>query len=124
MTITAKFIDPQNSAIEIMEEGTKRFAPAQGSDRDYLDTSGVQIAAYVEPNSRTVTYAAFTERFTVAEFANVRTAVLADAEAMSWALDAAADNQISLDSQRTSDFLDKLVTAAIISAARKNELLA
>lgn len=76
------------------------------------------------PPKRVLTYVEFRDRFTAAEMAAVRAAVLQDGEALDWALEAAADNTINLDSGTTNAFLDKMVDAEILTAERKAALLA
>lgn len=97
-------------------------------DQEQTDVLNVPAGTAVRnvpgaPPVTVLTYAAFRARFTDSEMASVRAAVLADAEALDWALDAAADNSIDLTSNRTSAFLNKIVTAGIVDSERKTEIL-
>lgn len=93
------------------------------SETEAIADDDAALAAYRAAEPVVVSYAEFRARFTAAELAGVRVAVLADAEAMDWALDAAADNSVNLRSRTTSDFLDKMIAAGIIDAGRKAEIV-
>lgn len=86
---------------------------------------GQDFSAPISASRRIITYAEFRRRFTDDEFALVRAAVMLDStgEAMGWALDAAADNSVNLDSDDTQSFLDKMLAAQIIDAKRKSLIL-
>lgn len=124
MSVTAQYIDTGHTAY-VRSDMPGAVIPVDPANRDHAETleMGVLIAAYVPQPRTELTYAEFRARFTEPELAAIRQAVLQDAEALDWTLTATADNRVRLDSPITAAFLDKMVTAEILTEARRDEVL-
>lgn len=121
----ARFDTRDGAEAHAREYGGTVYDEPRGDWNEWrLDNGSLIYDPPTPPRKSVLTYADFRARFTEQEMAAVRVAVTQDAEALDWALGAAADNAINLDSARTSAFLDKMVGAGIITTDRKAQILA
>ena len=125
-------IDLNGLCIGVYHTNDDAFEPptdyviTSGASRAWIGTKQWNGNAWndYEPPVRIITRADFTERFTSLELESILSLAKTNVKAEAFIRFVMVEDQINLDSERIWTALDQMTTAGILTAGRKEEVLA